>query len=31
MSAPWISEAAETKRKWKVIHKAMRRHPKYNR
>jgi ribosome biogenesis GTPase len=23
--------AAETKRKWKVIHKAIRRHPKYNR
>lgn len=23
--------AAETKRKWKVIHKAMRHHPKYNR
>ena len=24
-------EANETKRKWKIIHKAMRRHPKYNR
>jgi hypothetical protein len=23
--------AAETKRKWKVIHKAIRHHPKYNR
>src|ERR1019366_5106655 len=23
--------SAETKRKWKVIHKAMRHHPKYNR
>jgi ribosome biogenesis GTPase len=22
--------AAETKRKWKVIHKAIRHHPKYN-